>query len=758
LSRKRSSARFPGLLVLLALTLTVGVILAMTATAANPDAGMVNATDAPMTGWDGPTYAVGQTKDPLACNAPDPDNLLCDRFTLDVNIPESHWDDSTGGVEVKIGWEDEADDFDLYVYNAAGEEVGSSAVGGTSSERVFITDANEADGPYEVVVTPWDVTDSPYRGGAWVESRPDSDGGASDAPIPTETVSNAPCTDGTAAGVFPCEDVDLESFVPKEQMGDSGAELNDIWGWTDPATGDEFALVGRTDGTSFVNVSDPQNPVYLGELPSHQSVAGEPVETIFNSWRDIKVYKNHAYIGSEEPSHGLQVFDLTQLSGQTEPPEGGNWEETNHYSFVTDGIASVLEPGDITRPNTLDNSHNIAINEQSGMLSAIGTSTCGSGGPHMIDLSDPANPTFAGCDSEDSYTHDNQCVNYRQSDPDPDHRGKEICFNSNEDTLTIVDVTDPAEPKQLARMEYDGASYTHQAWLTEDRRYILMDDELDEQEGESAGGKTATYVVDVQNLDNPLLVNEHAGEAESIDHNQYVRGDRTFQANYRSGLRILDVSNVAQAGSLTEKGFFDVYPADDQPEFNGMWSNYPYFKSGVVIASGIEQGLFVLRPTNDAPFTPGTEIPDEEAPSQTGDSSTGAAGSAGGQQGASSAPTRKRLGRLRAGFGRHGYGRVRKRSFPVQCRVRGTGTRRCLIKARYTARGKTRTIGSGRGVLRAGRRSTSVRVKLNRAGRRLLARKPRGIPVRLALSAREVSPPKRRATNSRRATLRSKRL
>ena len=100
-------------------------------------------------------------------------------------------------------------------------------------------------------------------------------------------------------------------------------------------------------------------------------------------------------------------------------------------------------------------------------------------------------------------------------------------------------------------------------------------------------------------LDAPSLVAVYNGKAESIDHNQYIKGNRSFQANYRSGLRVLDTSRVAE-GRLSEVGFFDVYPPDDAPEFNGAWSNYPYFRSGNVVVSGIEQGLFVLTPVSQA--------------------------------------------------------------------------------------------------------------------------------------------------------------
>ena len=532
-----------------------------------------------MTGWKGHDYAVGQTRSSALCNADD--DAVCDTFELDVDVDPSHWDSNRGGVEVKIVWPDEADDFDLFVYNEAGDLVASAETWDASSERVFIDDAS---GKYTVKVMPYDVTDSAYEGGAWLESRAEvaAPGGGE---VPGEPLSNQACTDGLA-GPFPCKGIDLGAFLPLDTIG--GGQLNDIWGWTDPQTGKEYAVVGKTSGTAFVDVTNPTAPVYLGDLPSHQ-----PVETIWNSWRDVKVYKNHAFVVAEEPTHGMQVFDLTRLRGATEPQE---WDEDAHYSFIRDGVQSFLEPSTRETLNPPDNAHNIAINEDSGYAYAIGTSSCGGGGPHMIDISDPQNPEFAGCVSEDGYTHDTQCVNYREGDPDPSFAGREICFNSNEDTLTIVDVTDKENPEQLARVPYDGAQYTHQGWLTEDRKQFLVDDELDEQDGGEE--KTKTYVFNVERLRNPTLVAEHAGEAESIDHNQYVKGNRTYQSNYRSGVRVLDVSN-ASTGRLSEVGFFDVYPEDDKPEFNGTWSNYPYFDSGTVIASGIEQGLFVLRPSAD---------------------------------------------------------------------------------------------------------------------------------------------------------------
>lgn len=391
-----------------------------------------------------------------------------------------------------------------------------------------------------------------------------------------------PCVGGLAAGTYPCNNIDLLAFLPLANIG--GGQGNDIWGWTDPVTGNEYALMGRTNGTAFVDITDPVNPIYLGNLPTH---------TTNSTWRDIKVYQNHAFIVADSAgSHGMQIFDLTQLRTVTSPPV--TFANTAHYN----GIGSA---------------HNIVINEDSGFAYAVG-GNC-SGGLHMINIQNPTTPVFAGCYSGDGYTHDAQCVNY--NGPDVQHQGDEICFNSNEDTLTIVDVSNKGAPVLLSRTPYNGAEYSHQGWLTEDHVHFLLNDELDETRN---GHNTRTYVWDVSDLENPSHTGTFTGTLPNIDHNLYVKGNYVYEANYRAGLRILDISNIT-IGSLTEVAYFDVYPASNSANFNGAWSNYPFFDSGVVIVSGIEQGLFVLQPNLGPPLPTPTPspTPDPNATMHIGD-------------------------------------------------------------------------------------------------------------------------------------------
>ena len=377
------------------------------------------------------------------------------------------------------------------------------------------------------------------------------------------------CSSGKAS-TFECGDFDLVSFMPIADMAPRGVTVNDVWGWTDPETKKEYALVGRRDGSAFVDISDPSQPKYLGELL--RTEGSNP-----STWTDIKVYKNHAFIVADGAGpHGIQIFDLTNLREVKEPQ---TFEPTAHY----DQIASA---------------HNIVINEESGFAYSVGSSsggqTCG-GGLHILDIREPTEPIFAGCfsDSETGrtgtgYTHDAQCVTYRG--PDEDHRNKEICFSANETALSIGDVTDPADPIALSSASYPNVAYAHQGWLTEDQAYYFMNDELDELSGQP---KTRTLIWDVTDLDDPQLVKEHFGTQEASDHNLYIRGNTMYQSNYQSGLRVLDITDPENP---IETGFFDTVPyGDNSAGMGGSWSNYPFFESGVVIVTSGSEGLFLLR-------------------------------------------------------------------------------------------------------------------------------------------------------------------
>ncbi len=368
------------------------------------------------------------------------------------------------------------------------------------------------------------------------------------------------------AGPYPCKNVDLQAFMPLNSLGCGSAAV--VWGWTDTSTQKEYALLACNTGTSFVDISNPAVPIYLGRLPGHSANS---------SWRDVKVYQHYAYVGSEASGHGIQVFDLHRLRNVPSPPA----------TFTEDAWY-----GQVLRTHTL------WINEQTGFLyasgSAEGPQNCG-GDLHMVNLANPLAPVSAGCVGLNGYVHEAQCLTY--TGPDTAYQGREICFTSNgrfdnTDTLGIDDVTNKSAVQQLARVGYPSPGYAHQTYTTEDQQYMLMDDEFDEQD---LGFNSRTLIWDIRDLNNPVYMGHFLSTSPAIDHNQYIRGSYAFQSNYRAGLRILDLKNIATA-SLSEYGYFDIYPANDLAEFNGNWCNYPFYPSGNVVLSGIEQGLFIVKP------------------------------------------------------------------------------------------------------------------------------------------------------------------
>ena len=372
--------------------------------------------------------------------------------------------------------------------------------------------------------------------------------------------SQTPCTNGFS-GIYPCKDYDLLSHFSTTEIAGLGTEGNDSWGWTDPDTQSEYALMGTNKGITFINITDPLAPIILGTLAT---------STVNSSWRDVKVYNNHAFIVSEASNHGMQVFDLTKLRNVTNPPE----IFTADKHFTEFGTA-----------------HNIVINEESGYAYIVGASRSSTykGGPIFINIQNPTNPIIEGGLSEGGYAHDAQVITY--NGPDSDYTGKEILIGSNENEVVIADVTNKANPTIISTISYTDVRYAHQGWFTEDLKYFILGDELDELR---IGNNTKTVVFDFTDLDNPLHHFDYFSNTAAIDHNGYVKDDIYYQASYTAGVRMLDISDIKNK-NMTEVGYFDTYPNNNSTAFNGAWNVYPYFSSGNIIISDIDNGFFVIR-------------------------------------------------------------------------------------------------------------------------------------------------------------------
>lgn len=352
-----------------------------------------------------------------------------------------------------------------------------------------------------------------------------------------------------AASTYQSQNVRLLSHFPLSIFPGT-AKVSDCWGYVSPS-GREYALVGLDNGTAFVEVTDPGNPsiVVLGSGPQH------PL-------RDIKVFGDIAYSGNKIR---VQIYGMTNIDA----------------GVVTD--LGLVSSGGIIGV------HNLAVDEASGFLYA-----CDDGaslrGIRAYDLNpDPTTPTFVG-EFQSIRVHDAQVVTYSTGP----YAGRQIAFccgpdsNGNNHGMRILDVTDKSNMFIRRQVFWPNAVFAHQGWLSEDRQYFYANDELDEK---LAGLPTTTYVIDVSDLDTAFLASTFDNGNAAIGHNLYVAGDRLFESNFASGLRVFDLS--VDPLNPPEVGWFDTCSLDDLPNVTSQFSNYPFFPSGIVLGSDLQEGMFV---------------------------------------------------------------------------------------------------------------------------------------------------------------------
>ena len=346
---------------------------------------------------------------------------------------------------------------------------------------------------------------------------------------------------------FASDGVQLEAWLPIDDFAGNHDNANDCWGYTSPS-GREYAILGLECGNAVVEVSDPANPVIL------QMIAGP-----CSLWGDVKVYGNYAYATTEDSAVGIQVIDLSDV-------DNGN----------------VALAGQVDAGNGTGSSHNVVLDTTSGFVYRVGGVFNGMG---VYDLNqNPINPPLVGSWS-DRYIHDMQVVTLGAGPG-----ARQIAYACTGDNggwenagLEILDVTVKNNIETVgSRLRYSNATYSHQLWLSDDGRYVYLNDELD--------GRAETRIFDVSDLENVVELTPFQHSTEAVDHNLYVRGDYIFESNYTSGLRVFDATDPE---APVEVAWFDTYPDSDIADFLGLWSNYPFFASGTVIGSDRNRGLFI---------------------------------------------------------------------------------------------------------------------------------------------------------------------
>jgi choice-of-anchor B domain-containing protein len=315
-----------------------------------------------------------------------------------------------------------------------------------------------------------------------------------------------------------------------------------IWGYTAPDN-KEYALVGLFTGVSIVDITDPDNPVELFNIKCPES-----------NWRELKTWNHHAYVTNESDS-GILIIDLNFLPDSISTSywtANNSILETAHTLFIDEnGIMYVngFNKADDSRPVELR-----------GIL--------------MADLNNnPKNPVEMGI-YEEAYVHD--CF----------VRGDTVwaaeIYNGR---FSVIDVSNKANPVVLVRQETPDR-FTHNCWLSDDGRYLFTTDE-------KTGANITSY--DVSELDNIKQLDYYRSSFNSgvIPHNTHVVGNYLVNSCYKDGVTIVDIT---RPDNMIEVGRFDTSPFLSEDGFAGCWGVYPYFPSGTIIASDIEEGLFVLTP------------------------------------------------------------------------------------------------------------------------------------------------------------------
>ena len=325
------------------------------------------------------------------------------------------------------------------------------------------------------------------------------------------------------------------------------SDMSDIWGYA--VGGNEYAIATTANATSIVNVTNPDNPIEVFNVSGPNTF-----------WRDPKVYGTYAYI-TNEAGGGLQIIDMSALPNGTINSNdvsywtGGNYQG-NNISFST--------------------AHNIFIDEF-GVGYIVGANY-GVGGMIMVDLAaNPTNPPILGIYNQ-RYVHD---VYVRNN----------IAWAAeiNDGTFSVVEVTDKNNPLILA-VQNSSSTFTHNIWLSDDGNYVFTTDEVGDA---NIDAYDVSDLGDIQEIDR---FQSSPGQ-NVIPHNVFVVGNFLAISYYRDGVVIADAT---YPNNIIEVGNYDTSPNFSGNGFNGCWGVYPYLPSGNLLATDIEEGLYVLTPSYQA--------------------------------------------------------------------------------------------------------------------------------------------------------------
>jgi len=360
----------------------------------------------------------------------------------------------------------------------------------------------------------------------------------------------------TAFAQYPTQNVTLLSTWDSTQIPSEsfyGIRYNGIWGWVDPQDNREYAIIGSTEGTHIIDVTNPSSPVQRDFVPGRRNQC---------IWREYKTYQNYLYaVSDDSPPNSLQIINL---------------------SYLPDSVSVVHDNNTI-----LERSHTIFI-DGNKLHCGIprGGVIGGTGKMAVFDLTNPTAPTLLRKVETDypgsDYVHDMYVRNdtvYASSS----YAGLFIYkYNTTGNTYNLL----------ASLTTYLDQGYNHSSALTADGNTLIFCDEVPVN--------MSVKALDVSNLSNLTVTDYFKSTPSTIatPHNPFIRaGDNTrvIIAYYQDGVQIFDISNPS---NVVRTGFIDTNPTDcpscPNPSYSGCWGAYVDLPSGIIIASDMQNGLFVI--------------------------------------------------------------------------------------------------------------------------------------------------------------------
>ncbi len=324
---------------------------------------------------------------------------------------------------------------------------------------------------------------------------------------------------------------------------------NEVWGLS--VNGHEYAIIGSTLGTHFIDVTNTNNIFEAFFVEGRESGT-----SIIH--RDYHDNDGFLYAVADEGESSLQIIDIRSLPAE--------------ISVVHDSNEIIMR------------SHNIFIDEDNDLLyscSHIDFLT-GYSALRIIDVSDPFNPqNLIGTNSfeafeltsvHDAYVKDN--IAY---------------LNCGFDGFAIVDMNKLDDMKLLSLLEpddYPQSGYNHSGWLSDEEEFYYM---ADETHGRAL---KAIDVRDKNDLETKSIFDLGEDIPNAIPHNLIVKGNYLYVSYYFNGLQVFDITDRERPVRVMH------YPTSsivNNNSYAGAWGVYPLLPSGNILISDMQEGLFVVE-------------------------------------------------------------------------------------------------------------------------------------------------------------------